>query len=255
MIAAICAHHTDIPLPVIILLATGLGLVLGLINGFFVAVLNIPSIVVTLGTLAIYRGVIFFIVGNVWFPADYMPDDFKAFPYARMLGLPNLLWIAVLVAVAMWLFLGFTRSGRAIYAVGGNPVAARYCGIDIPRIQFLVFAISGTIAGLCGYLWVARYGIAYYGIAQGYEFTVIAACVIGGISFTGGVGTVPSALLGALLLGVVVNALPIMRISPFWQTAISGVIILAAVIITARPGAVRRSLRAKSAPAAAAQTP
>ena len=137
------------------------------------------------------------------------------------------------VAIA-WLFLGLTRAGRGLYAVGGNPVAARYCGIDLARQQLLVYAISGAVAGLCGYLWVARYGIAYTEIALGYELNVIAACVIGGVSIGGGIGTVAGTLLGALFLGVIVNALPVINVSPFWQMAISGAVILAAVIVNAR---------------------
>ena len=109
------------------------------------------------------------------------------------------------------------------------------CGIDLPR-QLLVFTLSGAISGLCGYLWVSRYGIAYTDIAQGYELTIIAACVIGGVSIAGGVGSVTGALLGALFLGVVVNALPVINVSPFWQMLISGAVILAAVVINARSG-------------------
>jgi rhamnose transport system permease protein len=118
--------------------------------------------------------------------------------------------------------------------VGGNPVAARYCGIDLAPQQLLVYSIAGAVSGLCGYLWVSRYGIAYVDIAQGYELTIIAACVIGGVSIAGGVGTVSGTLLGALFLGIVVNALPVINVSPFWQMAISGAIILAAVIVNAR---------------------
>ena len=123
------------------------------------------------------------------------------------------------------IFLARTRVGRGIYAVGGNPVAAQYCGIDLARVQLLVYVLSGAIAGLCGYLWVAHYGVAYSEIALGYELTVIAACVIGGISIGGGIGTVPGALLGALFLGIVVNALPTMQVSPFWQMAVAGAVI------------------------------
>jgi rhamnose transport system permease protein len=234
MVTAVSAHFAHLPVALLLPMAAGGGLILGLINSLLVAILRIPSIVVTLGTLAIYRGIIFFSVGNIWLPADYMPDDFKSFPYARSLELPHLLWIAVLIAIAMYVFLNFSRPGRALYAVGGNPVAAEYCGISICAAQILAFAISGAIAGLCGYLWVARYGIAYYGIAQGYEFTIIAACVIGGVSFGGGVGSVPSVLLGALLLGLIVNALPVIKVSPFWQTEISGLVILAAVLISSQ---------------------
>jgi rhamnose transport system permease protein len=131
-------------------------------------------------------------------------------------------------------FLTRTRPGRGLYAVGGNPVAARYCGVSVERSQALVYALSGAVAGLCGYLWVARYGVAYSEIALGYELTVIAACVIGGVSIGGGVGGVPGALLGGLFLGVVVNALPTMQVSPFWQMAVAGVVILTAVALNAR---------------------
>ena len=134
----------------------------------------------------------------------------------------------------MHVFLTRSRVGRGLYAVGGNPVAARYCGIDLGAEQILVYVLSGAIAGVCGYLWVAHYGVAYSEIALGYELTVIAACVIGGISIGGGIGTVPGALLGALFLGIVVNALPMMQVSPFWQMAISGVVILGAVVLNAR---------------------
>ena len=116
---------------------------------------------------------------------------------------------------------------------GGNPTAAVYTGIDVGRTQFIAFCISGTIAGFCGYLWVSRYTIAYVDIAGGFELDVIAACVIGGVSIAGGIGTVAGAVLGALFLGVVKNALPVIHVSPFWQLAISGAAILVAVIINA----------------------
>jgi rhamnose transport system permease protein len=112
--------------------------------------------------------------------------------------------------------LSFTHAGRGLYAVGGNPVAARYCGIDPRRQELLAYSITGAVAGLCGYLWVARYGVAYSEIASGYVLTVIAACVIGGVSIGGGIGAVAGTLLGAFFLGIVMAALPVMQISPFW---------------------------------------
>ena len=126
---------------------------------------------------------------------------------------------------------GGTRLGRTFFATGGNPVAAVYTGINVGRTQFIAFCISGTIAGFCGYLWASRYTIAYVDIAGGFELEVIAACVIGGMSIAGGIGTVAGAVLGALFLGVVKNALPVIHVSPFWQLAISGAAILGAVII------------------------
>jgi rhamnose transport system permease protein len=137
----------------------------------------------------------------------------------------------------------YSAIGRRFYVAGNNPQAAAYAGVSVGQTQFLAFLISGAIAGLCGYLWVARFAVAYTDVASGFELQVIAACVIGGISIGGGVGTVAGVLLGCLFLGVLKNALPLLGVSPFWQTAVSGLVITAAVIINARdPSAGRRRI-------------
>ncbi|MEQ1951252.1 ABC transporter permease [Mesorhizobium sp. CN2-181] len=235
MIAALVSqYYPDTPLLLMILAGVITGLVLGLINGGLIAFLGIPPIVVTLGTLAVYRGMIIIIAKGDQVNASEMGVEFQAFPKDMFLGLTSPVWIAIAVSILFWVFLNNTRAGRGLYAVGGNPVAARYCGIDQRKQELLAYAISGAVAGLCGYLWVARYGVAYSEIANGYELTVIAACVIGGVSIGGGVGSVAGTLLGALFLGIVMTALPVLQISPFWQMAISGAVILAAVVINAR---------------------
>jgi rhamnose transport system permease protein len=188
----------------------------------------------TLGTLAAYRGLIVVYGGGNQVNASEMGDVFQRFPKISMLGVTTTFWIMVVIAIAVYIFLTMSRTGRSLYAVGGNPLAARYCGIDLKRQQMLVYTLSGAISGLCGYLWAARFGVAYSEIASGFELTVIAACVIGGVSIAGGVGTVPGTLLGAMFLGIIVNALPVMQVTPFWQMAISGFVILAAVILNAR---------------------
>ena len=232
--ASLAQAQPDLPVIAYIGLAIAVGILLGLINGALISFLDIPPIVVTLGTLAIYRGLIVVYGGGNQVNASEMGDTFQSFPKMALFGFSTLFWIMLAVALAVWLFLNMTRTGRGLYAVGGNPVAARYCGIDLPRQQLLVYTLSGAISGLCGYLWVSRYGVAYSEIASGYELTVIAACVIGGVSIAGGVGTVAGTLLGALFLGVIVNALPVMQVTPFWQMAISGAVILAAVVVNAR---------------------
>ena len=232
--ASLAQNHPELPVIAYIGLAIVTGIVLGFINGSLISFLGIPPIVVTLGTLAVYRGMIVVYGGGNQVNASEMGDVFQSFPKLSVFGLSTLFWIMVVVALGVWLFLSMTRTGRGLYAVGGNPVAARYCGIDLPRQQLLVYTISGAISGLCGYLWVSRYGVAYSEIASGFELTVIAACVIGGVSIAGGVGSVAGTLLGALFLGVIVNALPVMQIKPFWQMAISGAVILAAVVVNAR---------------------
>jgi rhamnose transport system permease protein len=232
--ASLAQYFPEIPVIAYIALAVFTGTVLGLINGGFIAFVGIPPIVMTLGTLAAYRGLIVVYGGGNQVNASEMGATFQGFPKIPLLGVTTTFWIMILLASVIWVFLSMTRTGRGLYAVGGNPIAARYCGIDLPRQQLLVYTLSGAISGLCGYLWVARYGVAYSEIASGFELTVIAACVIGGVSIAGGVGTVPGALLGALFLGVIVNALPVMQVTPFWQMAISGTVILAAVILNAR---------------------
>jgi len=224
----------ETPLALAILLSAGLGLALGAINGLLIWKLDIPPIVVTLGTLTIYRGMAFVLSGGQWVNAHEMTPDFLNLPRHVFLGLPILSWVAIAIIGVAIVILGQTKLGRSLYAVGGNPVAAVYAGIDVGRTRFYAFCLSGLLAGIAGYLWVARYAVAYVDIAAGFELDVIAACVIGGISIAGGIGSVGGAVLGALFLGIIKNALPVVNVSPFWQMAISGAIIVAAVTINVR---------------------
>ncbi len=234
IVALLSRSMPDLPIILVMLVAILIGAALGLVNAILVAGFEIPSIVVTLGTLSIYRGLIFVIAGGAWLTSKDMTPAYLAFPKATLFGLSSLVWLAVATIAVFWLFLKFTRTGRALFAAGGNPLAARYVGISLKRLHFLVFTLTGAVSGLAGYLWTARFGIAYTDIAIGYELTVIASCVIGGVAIGGGVGSVAGTVLGALFLGVVANALPLINVSPFWQTAISGIAILAAVVINAR---------------------
>ena len=223
-------------LPVVVIIAAVvlLGGLLGAFNGILVWKVGIPPIVVTLGTLTIYRGIIFLISDGKWINAHEMTAAFTALPRAQILGLPVLSWIAIAIIAGVALLISRTPLGRAFFAVGGNPHAAVYTGIDVGRTQFMAFVLSGALAGLTGYLWVARYAVAYVDIAGGFELDVIAACVIGGISIAGGMGSVGGAVLGALFLGVIKNALPVVDVSPFWQMAISGGAIIIAVTLNSR---------------------
>ena len=234
VVAMLNAAFPGVPVVALMALAVALGAFLGAINGVLVWKLDIPPIVVTLGTLTIYRGLIFLISGGEWVNAHEMSPAFKALPRTVVLGLPTLSWIALAVIALFWLLISRTGLGRAFYAVGGNPRAAVYAGIDVGRTRFAAYVLSGALAGLSGYLWVSRYAVAYVDIAGGFELDVIAACVIGGISIMGGVGSVAGAVMGALFLGVIKNALPVVDISPFWQLAISGAAIIVAVALNAR---------------------
>jgi rhamnose transport system permease protein len=234
VVAMINAAFPAVPVPVLILVAGAVGLLLGAINGILVWKLDIPSIVVTLGTLTIYRGATFVISGGAWVNADKMSPDFIGLQRLQLLGMPLLSWMAVVVIALFFLLLTRTQLGRSLYAIGVNPTAAVYAGIDVGRTKFIAFCISGLVAGICGYLWVSRYVIASVEIANGYELNIIAACVIGGISIAGGIGSVGGAVLGALFLGIINSALPVINVSPFWQMAISGSAIILAVVLNAR---------------------
>jgi rhamnose transport system permease protein len=231
IVSSVNAAFPAVPVPFIILLAAGVGLLLGAFNGAMVWLVGIPSIVVTLGTLSIYRGLAFVASGGTSIVGHQMSPEFLALPRTEILGLSVMSWFAVALIVIFAVALRGTRTGRAFYAVGGNPIAAVYTGIDVGRTQFIAFCVSGTVAGFCGYLWATRFSIANVAMANGFELDVIASCVIGGVSISGGIGTVAGAALGAIFFGVVRNALPVVYISPFWQLAVSGAAILAAVII------------------------
>ncbi len=223
-----------LPVVLVLLIAIGFGAALGMVNGVLVWKLDMPPIVVTLGTMTIFRGSIFLLTDGKWVNSHEMSDAFKSFPRAEILGLPVLSWMAIASVALFWVVMTRTTLGRACYAAGGNPHAATYAGIDVGRTQFWAFTISGALAGLAGYLWVSRFAVAYVDIAAGFELTVVASCVIGGVSIMGGIGSVPGALLGALFLGIVANALPVVNISPFWQMAISGGAIIIAVVLNAQ---------------------
>lgn len=223
-----------LPIIAILVIAVGLGTILGMINGILVWKLAIPPIVVTLGTMTIFRGIIFVISDGKWVNSHEMSPAFKAFPRAEFLGLPVLGWIAILAVIGFTIVMTRTTLGRAFYAAGGNPHAATYAGINVGKTQFWAFTTSGALAGLTGYLWVSRFAVSYVDIAGGFELDVVAACVIGGVSIMGGIGTVAGALLGALFLGIIKNALPVVDISPFWQLAISGGAIIIAVALNAQ---------------------
>ncbi|HEV2559694.1 MAG TPA: ABC transporter permease [Microvirga sp.] len=217
----------------ILVLSVAIGAALGAVNGLLVWRLGIPSIVVTLGTLSIYRGMIFVVSGGAWVNSHRMSPEFLDLIRGTFLGLTILSWFAVAAVVAAAVLLRFTVVGRNLFVAGGNPSAAAYIGVDAGRMQFVAFVVSGAVAGLCGYFWVSRYAIAYVEVALGFELQVIAACVIGGVSIVGGTGTVVGVVLGALFLGIVKNALPLVGISPFWQMAIAGAVITAAVVLNA----------------------
>jgi len=230
MVAFVVKQNPEMPVLFAVVLGMALGTVLGSFNGLIITYGKVPPIIATLGTLSIYRGLVFFYSQGTWINSFELPTNFKLLSKGTPLGLPNMVIIAILVAVIVYYFLNYTRTGRDIYAVGSNPDAAQFAGIRKQRITFLVYLMSGLLCGLGAVLWVSRFESAQTNTALGFELQTVAASVVGGVSISGGVGTVPGVLLGALLLGIIQNSLTLIRISPFWQLAAQGLLILIAVI-------------------------
>lgn len=218
---------------VCILIGCAVGLVAGIINGFFVAKCHILPIIATLGMMNVFRGLTYIVSGGKWISAYQMPDSFKAIGTTNVLGINILIIMAVVIFVIFYYFINYTRTGRYIYAVGSNPVSAEITGINKTKVLWLTYALMGIISGFAGVLWVSKFASAQGDTASGYEMNVIAACVLGGVSVTGGTGKVSGLVLGTLLLGILNNALPLINVSTFWQNFIQGVVILFAVIMNA----------------------
>ncbi|MBQ7160093.1 MAG: ABC transporter permease [Clostridia bacterium] len=222
--------NQDLPNIVIVLISMGVGLVCGLINGTLVSRLRIIPIIATLGTMNIFRGVTYLVANGSWVKQQEMGQGFLGMATGSFLGINNLIIIAIVVYVVATFFMTKLRTGRKLYAVGNSEESARVSGIKTGRTLTMAYAILGAIAGLGGILYVCKYGVAQGETCVGYEMNVIAACVLGGVSVTGGTGRVPGVLLGAILLGMLNNAMPLIQISVFWQEAIRGLIILLSII-------------------------
>ena len=224
-------YFPSIPAPTILLIGIIIGLLLGLFNGVLVAIGKVPPIIATLGTMSIYRGFTFVMSKGQWVTAHEMTETFMDLPKGNFLGISNLIWSAILIGIIMFYFIRYTRSGREIYAIGGNKKAAIFAGVSSTKINLIIFTISGALCGLAGVMWTSRYAAAVNETATGFELMTIAACVIGGVNIAGGSGTIPGVILGALFLGIINNALPVVNISPFLQMFIQGVIVLLAMFI------------------------
>jgi rhamnose transport system permease protein len=231
MVTALTVRE-KIPLPVPLLIVESIiiGAVMGLIIGTLVARFSILPIIASLGMMNIIRGLTYIVSRGAWVSAYQMSAEFKALGTGKFLGVNNLIVFAVVIYIAFYYFINFTTTGRRIYAVGSNPEAAEIIGLPRKRIVTLVYVLMGALSGLGGILWVSKFASAQGDTAVGYEMNVIASCVLGGVSVSGGRGKVSGLILGVILFGILANALPLIRVSPFWQQAIQGFVILAAII-------------------------
>ena len=231
MISALTVNAFRSISPVVsILEGMAVGTAAGVLIGVLVARFNVLPIIATLGFMNIIRGLTYVVSKGAWVSAYQMSDAFKNIATGGVLGVSNPIIIAVVINVAFFYFINHMKTGRQIYAVGSNPEAADISGIPRRRIILLVYSVMGALAGLGGVIWVAKFASAQSDTAMGFELSVIAATVLGGVSIAGGSGKVSGLILGTILLGILNNALPLVNVSPFWQQAIQGIVILAAVL-------------------------
>jgi rhamnose transport system permease protein len=225
----IFVHHPHVWVPLVLLMATAVGAAFGVVNGAIVTLLRVPSLVVTLGTLYMIRGIDGAWAGGNQIASFSLPNGFNKIGYGTFAGVPYLGIIAIVcVAIATYALRAF-RTGRDFYAIGSNPEAARLAGIRVSLRVFVAFVLSGAIAGFTGALWLSQYGSVDAIAGEGYELQVIAAVVVGGVAIFGGSGTVLGAALGALLLNTIDSALVVLKVSSNGSMALAGALLLGAI--------------------------
>jgi ribose/xylose/arabinose/galactoside ABC-type transport system permease subunit len=212
-----------------VLAAVGVGAGAGLLQGFAIAKLRVPAFVVTLGGLAAWRGATQVLSQGQ--PINKFSDDYRFWGSGFIGPAPVPVIIFAAFVIIGYLVLRFTTYGRSIYAVGGNPEAARLSGLNTTGLIMSVYVVTGFLAGLCGFLLTSRLGAAEVVAAQGYELIVIAAVVIGGTSLFGGEGSILGTLVGTLLIGVLNSGLAINNVNPYYQPIIIGLIVVFSVYL------------------------
>ncbi|MCT4565647.1 MAG: galactose/methyl galactoside ABC transporter permease MglC [Maledivibacter sp.] len=226
-----------LPLVIPVLIAVVAGLIAGLMNGFIVSKLSVPPFIATLGTMVIVYGlnsIYFDISPNDSQPIGGLRSDFTNLGSGYLYSIPIIVLIAITVSIIVWVIYNKTNLGKNMYAIGGNQEAAEVSGINVGRTLLTLYAIAGALYGLAGVLEAARTGGATNNYGTMYELDAIAACVVGGVSTSGGIGTVPGVLAGVLIFSVINYGLTFIGVNPYWQLIIKGLIIVTAVAFDIR---------------------
>lgn len=222
-------NNMGISIPQSLVIAVAVGAAVGILNGALVAYLKLPSLVVTIGTLYLVRGIFNYLAGGTTVTADALPDWVATIGSGSILGIPDIFLIALALCVVMTLVQTYTRWGRDLYAIGSNPPAAARVGIPVAHREFAAFVLNGIIAGLAGMILLFRFSFADATAGLGIELYVVAACVIGGVAIAGGVGSAMGALIGAVLLQTITFVLGAFGVSQFWQQAVAGALLVLAI--------------------------
>lgn len=227
----------QIPLWLPILIAVLAGTIIGIINGTIVSKFSVPPFIATLGTqVAIYgiTSIYFDLPPNNSQPIGGLRDDFTKLGSGSIAGIPNIIIIAVIIALIAWLVFTKTRFGKNTYAIGGNRQAAEVSGINVALMLFAIYIIASTCFGFAGVLEAARTGGATNNYGFSYEFDAIAANFVGGVSTTGGIGTIPGVIAGVLIFGVINYGLTFIGMNTYWQYIFKGLVIVLAVAFDIR---------------------
>jgi ribose transport system permease protein len=206
-----------------------IGSLLGFFNGLMITKFSVPPFVATLAMLTIARGFTMLFTGG--YPISRFSTAFNKLGSGVFLGLPNPIWIVLIVVIAAFIFTKKMKWGRYIYAIGSNENVAKLSGINVTKIKLIVYSIAGALAALAGVIITAKSDSAQPNIGAGFELDAIAAVVIGGTSLSGGKGSIWGTVLGAIIIGVLNNGLVLLNVSNFWQQVVKGAVILAAVIV------------------------
>ncbi|MDQ2696750.1 MAG: ABC transporter permease [Pseudomonadota bacterium] len=222
--------------PVLVLIGLGVGLLAGLFNGLLVTRFAIPAIIVTIGTLSLYRGIAFIILGDQAYQT--YPEGFDYLGQGYLIGVLSFEFcLFLLLALAFGLLLHRTSFGRKVYAIGNNPLAARFSGIDVNRCRLVLFGLVGLMAGLAAILLTSRIGSTRPNIATGWELEVITMVVLGGVNINGGSGTIPGVFIAVFLMGVVTFGMGLLNVPGIVMTIFIGLLLIAAI---AAPILIRR---------------
>ncbi len=242
------ALNAGIPLPLSMLAALATGLVAGMINGFGVAFIGIPPIIMTLGTLGAYRGLMRVLTGGGWI--ESIPQNIKSFAVTRYFSVPLMVWLMVVVVLVVAFLLSRLKRVRYFYAVGDNADGAFLLGIDVRMTRFWAFSLAGAFAGAAAIVFVGQIGFVPMSTGNGDELKAIAAVVLGGVSLMGGTGSIWSAVIGALFLTAVNSTMIFLEVPGSWNNAVAGFVLLAVVVFDFL---IRRTVRNRRLAARAAE--
>jgi len=214
-----------------LIIAVAMGAILGFINGFFVTRFNLMPFIVTLGTQILARGLAFVYSGGMPIPIPVEDTRFKELGQGKLFGIPKPIYVAAAIVAITVIIANYTSFGRAVYAIGGNKEAARASGIKIRKVTTLTFVYLGVMGAIAGYILMSRINVGQPNAGVGYESDAIIGTILGGTSFSGGIGTVGGSIVGCIIMGMVGNIMNLTNITPHWQYVIKGIIILFAVTL------------------------